>query len=109
MKAAEPKSIEVTKLAPNAADQQKTGDSKKAALDWRHKIAKRAAREIGDGFYINLGVGVPTIIPEVSKVFVAPRQQYSWVVSVSRPQGQGLGGEREWYPRNGSLPHRRPG
>lgn len=64
VKAAEPKSIEVTKLAPSAADQQKTGDSKKAALDWRHKIAKRAAREIGDGFYINLGVGVPTIIPE---------------------------------------------
>ena len=64
MKASEPKSIEVTKLAPSAAEQSK-GDSKKTALDWRHKIAKRAAREIGDGFYINLGVGVPTIIPEV--------------------------------------------
>ena len=66
VQASEPKSIEVTKLAPSSAEQSKAGDAKKTALDWRHKIAKRAAREIGDGFYINLGVGVPTIIPEVS-------------------------------------------
>ena len=70
VKATEPKSIEVTKLAPgkeSQAQETSPGESNdKAHKDWRHRIAKRAAREIGDGFYINLGVGVPTIIPEVS-------------------------------------------
>lgn len=35
--------------------------------DWRHRIARRAAREIQDGYYVNLGVGIPTLVPEVSK------------------------------------------
>ena len=35
-----------------------------AAKDWRHRIARRAAREIHDGFYVNLGVGIPTLVPE---------------------------------------------
>jgi 3-oxoacid CoA-transferase subunit B len=29
----------------------------------REKIAKRAAREIESGFYVNLGIGIPTIVP----------------------------------------------
>ena len=31
----------------------------------RIKIAKRAAQEIQDGMYVNLGIGIPTIVPEV--------------------------------------------
>lgn len=43
-----------------------TGSSAdKASHDWRHRIAKRAAKEIKDGFYVNLGVGIPTLVPEV--------------------------------------------
>ena len=56
-------------MAPNPAEQEKNTNpaesSDKASKDWRHRIAKRAAREIGDGFYVNLGVGVPTLVPEV--------------------------------------------
>ena len=29
----------------------------------RHRISKRAAKEIKDGFYVNLGVGMPTLVP----------------------------------------------
>ena len=30
----------------------------------RRKIARRAAQEICDGFYVNLGVGIPTLVTE---------------------------------------------
>ncbi|KZT68165.1 3-oxoacid CoA-transferase [Daedalea quercina L-15889] len=67
VKATEPKAIEVLALRQEsepAAKPDEGASDDKAAHDWRHKIAKRAAREIGDGFYVNLGVGVPTLVPE---------------------------------------------
>lgn len=30
----------------------------------REKIARRAAKEVIDGMYINVGIGIPTIVPE---------------------------------------------
>ncbi|KAI0693279.1 3-oxoacid CoA-transferase [Cytidiella melzeri] len=68
VKATEPKAIEVIALAKSPEEQAASKDaqaaSESASKDWRHRIARRAAREIHDGFYVNLGVGIPTLVPE---------------------------------------------
>lgn len=38
--------------------------SKGKGREIRERIAKRAAKEIKDGFYVNLGVGMPTVVTE---------------------------------------------
>ncbi|KAI5856743.1 putative coenzyme A transferase [Durotheca rogersii] len=54
-----PKNFEVLKLAPPKEDA--AAGKQGAPLDNRNRIARRAARELRDGYYVNLGVGIPTL------------------------------------------------
>lgn len=50
----------------------------------RHRIAKRAAKEIKNGYYVNLGIGMPTLVPE----YLEPGAQV-WLQSENGILGMG--------------------
>lgn len=49
----------IEKLTFNAGNKNDTSSS----FSIREKIIKRAAQEVTDGMYVNLGIGIPTLLP----------------------------------------------
>ena len=61
------KRIEKLVLNKNTGVQQAGKKSRSEAI--REKIAGRAVKEVTDGMYVNLGIGIPTLVP----AFIDPK------------------------------------
>ncbi|KAK4503211.1 hypothetical protein PRZ48_006639 [Zasmidium cellare] len=82
VQATEDKIIEIKKLREDN-DIEAEG-AKSDALARRNRIAKRAAKELKPGFYVNLGVGMPTLAPS----FLPPDSKV-WIQSENGILGMG--------------------
>jgi 3-oxoacid CoA-transferase len=82
------KLIELKKTRPaadgRAPKAQAKDVEKSAALVRRDRIAKRAAKELKHGYYVNLGVGMPTLAPS----FLPPGHKV-WIQSENGILGMG--------------------
>lgn len=87
-----PKNVEIRKLRESSATQTSTSTSTpssasskpNAAQERRNRIARRAAKELKQGYYVNLGVGIPTIAAS----FVPPSTRV-WLQSENGILGMG--------------------
>ena len=77
------KHIEKLVLASNSKNAPAENKKSEEAVK-RDRIARRAAKELKDGMYVNLGVGIPTLAPS----FLPPRTQV-WLQSENGIIGMG--------------------
>lgn len=79
------KQIDILKLRE---EESGSGDGGAAAVspaqEKRNRIARRAAKELKDGFYVNLGVGLPTLAPSY-----VPEGRKVWLQSENGILGMG--------------------
>jgi 3-oxoacid CoA-transferase len=78
------KVIEIRKLSEGVQDKGETAEKKSSGQIRRERIAKRTAKELKDGFYVNLGVGIPTLAPS----FLDPETKV-WIQSENGLLGMG--------------------
>ncbi|KAJ5667901.1 uncharacterized protein N7477_006471 [Penicillium maclennaniae] len=79
--ATDEKHIEIKKLRESEAA---GGSTKGEAQIQRERIARRAAKELKQGYYVNLGVGIPTLAPSF-----LPKDVKVWVQSENGILGMG--------------------
>ncbi|KAI0450067.1 succinyl-CoA:3-ketoacid-coenzyme A transferase [Xylaria acuta] len=77
-----PKKAEVLKIAEPSKSGSESSSS--SSGDSRHRIAKRAAAELQDGYYVNLGVGIPTLAASY-----VPQDRTVWLQSENGILGMG--------------------
>ncbi|KAL9084005.1 MAG: hypothetical protein Q9165_008281 [Trypethelium subeluteriae] len=77
------KALEIKKLRPSTSFENEES-SKNDALIRRNRIAKRAAKELKQGYYVNLGVGMPTLAPSF-----LPEGSTVWIQSENGILGMG--------------------
>jgi 3-oxoacid CoA-transferase len=64
VQATEPKGFDIRATAPPPGTAGVPSPEELLEKSTRRRIAKRAAQELEDGFYVNLGVGIPTLVTE---------------------------------------------
>lgn len=84
VKATVDKQIENKKLRPSGGEEPASTSKKSDATVRRERIAKRAAKELKHGFYVNLGVGMPTLAPSF-----LPSDVKVWIQSENGILGMG--------------------
>ncbi|KAF2145857.1 uncharacterized protein K452DRAFT_284228 [Aplosporella prunicola CBS 121167] len=77
------KAVEVRKVREEAGAKSVSGE-KSEAQTRRERIARRAAKELKSGYYVNLGVGIPTLAPS----FLDPTTKV-WIQSENGILGMG--------------------
>ncbi|KAJ5974665.1 Coenzyme A transferase [Penicillium waksmanii] len=81
--ATDEKHVEIMKLR-ETEDSAESGSTKNAAQIERERIGRRAAKELKQGFYVNLGVGIPTLAPSF-----LPKDVKVWIQSENGILGMG--------------------
>jgi 3-oxoacid CoA-transferase len=78
------KFIEIKKLRPTETEESTTTAKKTEATIRRNRIARRTAKELKHGYYVNLGVGLPTLAPSF-----LPASTAVWIQSENGILGMG--------------------
>lgn len=81
VKATVEKQVETLKLREPEGETETPGNGK---LERKRRIAKRASKELKEGYYVNLGVGIPTM----SANFI-PKERTVWLQSENGLLGMG--------------------